>query len=99
MPFRGEGERSQLVGQERMDGERIAIDHRHRGVQVHEGPLARQLHGDHAVDLVLGEQSPAVSTPWGVDRSPIPLITARLPMTVTSPPSIVAGSCASESLP
>ena len=40
-----------------------------------------------------------VSTPCGVVRSPIPIITVRLPMTVTSPPSMVAGSCASESLP
>ena len=29
----------------------------------------------------------------------MPIITARLPITVTSPPSIVAGSCDCESLP
>ena len=34
-----------------------------------------------------------------VERSPMPIMTARLPITVMSPPSMVAVSWASESLP
>ena len=39
------------------------------------------------------------STPCGVVRSPMPIITAPLPITRMSPPSTVAGSWCSSSLP
>ena len=81
--------------------EGVGSHHRHHRVEVHERPPRGKRHGDDRRGRAPAAKSrrASASTACGVVRSPMPMSTAPLPMTRTSPPSIVADPWSSSTPP
>ena len=54
----GDGPGAQVVEGAGVGDEGVLADHRHHGVEVHEGPPDGERDGDHGVDVAAGEEAP-----------------------------------------
>ena len=72
----------------REEGDQVPVAHGDDRVQVHVAARLGQVHGEHEpADPARNSDRAIHSTAWGVVRSPMPIITAPLPIGCTSPPS------------